>query len=710
VRERDLLLEIGVEELPTSMIDDIFGELEEKFSKAFHEARLSYQHLHVWGTPRRMVIYVEDLAETQAPLMSEIKGPPKKVGMADDGTLLAPALAFARAQGIEVNQLFVRETERGTYIFGRKEEPGKPTEEILPLLLPSIILALEFPRTMLWGEGEFRFVRPIRWIVALWGGREVRFSIAGVSSSSYSRGHRFFAPLPVVIPSASEYRSSLFSAKVVVDPKDRRRLIAQCLDREAQSLGGNWLRDEALLDEVNFLVECPEVVVGRFEPKYLVLPSQVLITVMKHHQKYFACVDAQGNLLPFFFVVLNRPKNDAEKIIHGNERVLRARLEDALFFFHEDRKKTLASRVELLRGVVFQEGLGTLWEKTNRLIELAEYLRKLLHLSEEECISLKRAALLAKADLVSEMVKEFPELQGYMGKTYALLEGEGEEVASAIEEMYFPLPGQENYPKTHLGRVLSLVDKMDTLVSSFALGRIPTGSLDPLGLRRTAQGIVDILINGGLHCPLLPWITYNLQLLEKQGFATYTSQVLENVKEFIFARLRSRLLGEGVHYSVINAVFATKNDDVYDAFRRIEFLDRLVRTRREFLLDVVTGFTRANNISRNFPHRGEVREELLQEEAERVLYQTMKEIQGTFCEKMRKREYEEALEMFSSLLPALNTFFDRVLVMCDEEALRENRLRLMKSIVEMWSEFADMSLLVLEDARGEVIGGLPGQR
>jgi len=695
---RDLLLEIGVEELPTSLIGTIFQELEEKSKKAFSEARIKYTHLWVWGTPRRMVVYVEGLEGKQAPLFTEIKGPAKKVGMADDGTWLPPALAFARSQGIDPAQLFVKETEKGVYIFGRKEEEGKPTIQILPHLLPELIASLEFPRTMLWGEGDFRFVRPIRWVVALFGEEEVRFPVAGVWASRQSFGHRFRSPLPVTIPSASLYHSSLQEAGVIVDPKERRRRIEECLEREASLLRGHWLRDEALIEEVTFLVEYPEAVTGRFDTRYLELPPQVLITVMKHHQKYFACVDDQGKLLPYFLVILNRSRDNAQKIIHGNERVLRARLEDALFFFKEDRKKTLAERVGLLEGIVFQEDLGTMREKTDRLVRISRYLARTFKLDEEETASLERAAFLSKADLVSEMVKEFPELQGYMGKVYALLDGEKEEVALAIEESYFPLPGKDNYPETLPGAVLALADKMDTLVSSFALGRVPSGSFDPLGLRRMAQGIVDILLHRRFYVNLSEWIRLNLELLEEQEFIQASSQIIDGVREFILNRFRFRLLAEGVNYSVINAVLATAVDDVYEAFGRIEFLDELLKKEKGFLSEVVTGFTRAKNISRNFSEMGEIRPELFREEAERELYEHLIKLRDEFTWRIRHGEYRQAVKSFAGLLPVLNTFFDKVLVMCEEEALRKNRLLLMREVVNMWEDFANLSLLVVEGA------------
>ncbi len=692
--KRDFLFEIGVEELPTSLIREIFTEVQDKFTEVLARFRIPYEEFRVLGTPRRIALYVRGMGLTQEPAVREIKGPAKKVGMDEEGNFLPPAFAFARSQGIALEDLFVRETEKGTYIFGRKFEPGKPTKEVLPEALSTFMNSLEFSRSMLWGEGNFRFVRPIRWLLALLGEEEIPLCVAGVRSSRLSRGHRFLSPSPVSVPQASQYEEILEEAKVIVDPLKRRARVIEALSRRSQEAGVYWLRDEELLEEVNFLVEYPDVLVGKFHEKYLALPPKLLITVMKHHQRYFAACDEEGNLKPFFFVVVNRPCDGAEKVIRGNERVLRARLEDALFFFEEDKKRKLADWVEDLRGVLFQEDLGSMYEKTERLVELVTYLGEVLKRSDAEIALLRRAAYLSKADLVSSMVREFPELQGYMGKVYALLSGEQEEVALAIEESYLPSP------ETVLGSILSLADKMDTIVSSFALGRIPTGSQDPLGLRRLGQGIVDILLLRGWYCPLPEWIAKNLDLLVNQGFTPRIESPEEEVQRFLLGRLRTTLLESGKHYSVIQAVFAACPDDLYDVAKRVEFLHKFFVEEREFLAEVATGFTRAYNISRNF-EGSEVRESLLVEEAEKNLYQGLKNVEGDIQGALAQGEYRKALELFRGLIPALNRFFDEVLVMCDDVRLRENRLSLMKRIVHLFASFANLSLIVVEEgARG----------
>lgn len=688
--KKDFLFEIGVEELPTSLVQEIFAEVEEKFAETLAKFRIPYEDFRVLGTPRRIALYVRGMGTTQEPVVQEIKGPAKKIGMDEQGNLLPPALAFAKAQGIALQDLYVRETEKGTYIFGRKFEPGKPVKEVLPEALSSFVASLEFSRSMLWGEGDFRFVRPIRWLVALLGDEEIPLRIAGVSASRMSFGHRFLSPSWLSVPCAAAYEEVLEKAWVIVDPVKRRNRIIEVLSQRARETGVHWLRDEELLEEVNFLVEYPDVLVGRFSERYLALPSKLLITVMKHHQRYFAACDDEGNLKPLFFVVVNRPRDGAEKIVRGNERVLRARLEDALFFFEEDKKQRLADWVEHLRGVLFQEDLGSMYEKTERLVELVTYLGEVLKRSEAEIALLRRAAFLSKADLVSSMVREFPELQGYMGRIYALLSGEEEEVALAIEESYLPVP------ETTLGSILSLADKMDTIVSSFSLGRIPTGSQDPLGLRRLGQSIIDTLLLRGWYCSLSEWITKNLNLLLAQGFAPRIENPKEEVIRFLFGRLRSFLLESGKHYSIIQAVFAAKPDDIYEAAQRVEFLHELFMKEREFLAAVVTGFTRAYNISRDFEGE-EVRKELLVEEAERALYEELQKREEGIRGALLQGEYRKALEFFWGIIPLLNRFFDEVLVMCEDSLLRRNRLGLMKRIVNLFASFANLSLVVIEE-------------
>jgi len=697
IENKDFLLEIGVEELPSTLISAIYEETQTKFTNALNESRLHYNTISVIGTPRRITLLVKGLHIVQEPLIIEAKGPAAKVGFSREGQMLPPALAFARSQGIDPSDLYVKETERGSYVFGKKVRAGQPTIEVLTHLCPDVLRSLNFSRSMLWGEGEYRFVRPIRWIVALFGEAEITFSWAGMTASRMTWGHRFFSTGPQELKNAGEYITVLENRKVIVDPRQRRAMIEESLDREAKKIGGHWLKDEDLINEVTFLVEYPDAALGQFHEKYLQLPPCVLTTVMKHHQKYFACVDDQVKLLPYFLVVLNRPAIGSEKIVHGNERVLRARLEDAFFFFNEDQQKKLEQRTESLKGIVFQEGLGTMWEKTLRLIYLVDRLGACFPGNEDKRPSLQRAALLAKTDLTSEMVKELPELQGHMGKVYALLNGESEEVATAIEDQYLPSPGQENYPETFTGSILSLADKMDNIVSSFSLGRIPTGSTDPLGLKRQAQGIINIILNRGWYSNLREWISWNTKILEEQGFVQPDRSVIESVIQFIFSRFRYYLLESGYNYSVINAVLNGAVDDIYDVYLRINAIQKLFTENQGFFEEIITGYNRANNITRNYNGLPPVNAELFQEDIEKQLYDVLLKVEKDFYPATKRGDYLQASEIFSLLLPTLHTFFDKVLVMTDSEPVRNNRLSLLKKVVGLWSHVADLSQIVIQE-------------
>lgn len=689
-----LLVEVGMEELPSSLKEEIFKKFEEVFLDVLKSEQIVFSEHRILGTPRRIAVLFKGVEEFQRKQVIEVKGPPKKVALSPQGEWLKPALLFAKAQGVETSSLIIKEAERGTYVFARKEIPGKAVKGILPKVLKKILSSLQFSRSMRWGEGNLAFVRPIRWLVALLDDEEIIFDFAGITSSRFSRGHRFLYPEKLAIPDAASYLDTLRKAFVIVDPQERRTKIEELLTSCARKEEIFWLKDETLLEEVNFLVEYPGVGVGHFEEKYLALPPKVLITVMKHHQRYFACTDEKGNLSPHFMVVLNRPADKSEIIIKGNERVLKARLEDALFFFNEDRKSSLSEKVDKLKGIVFQESLGTMWEKTQRLIQLSKYLGQKLHVSEEKIELLERAALLAKADLACEMVKEFPELQGYMGRVYAQEDGEAEEVALAIEEQYFS-PSEGNYPKTLTGSVLSLVDRMDTIVSSFALDRIPSGSEDPLGLRRLAQGLIGVIINKSWFLSARELIRENLYLIAKQGFVPFDEIVVEKVLNFLMTRLRNLLLEQGVNYSIINAVLSVPIDDIYEIYLRISTLQKLWENKKNILEAVLTGFTRAYNISKNFDRKEEVDEQLLKEEIEKELYRALSLFEKDFEKSLKEGNYQKMFEDFYSLVPILDRFFEKVLVMVPEEAIRKNRLALMKRIVLLWYKFADLSQVVI---------------
>jgi len=691
------LLEIGVEELPTSMVRSIFQQMEQAFTAALENERIEHEGVEVTGTPRRIVVLVYGAGYFQEPRISEIKGPAKKAGVAENGEFLQPALAFARSQGIDPGNLYVSETDKGWYVFGKKSEPGKPLRNLLPSLLPQIVTSLSFSRSMTWGKGDFRFVRPIRWVLSLLGNQVVPFYLCGIEAGRTSRGHRFLSSGELQVASVEAYLPLMEEAGVVVSAHKRRSYIEKALEREARRSGAHWLRDENLIEEVTFLVEFPDAARGRFDRMFLELPSRVLTTVMKHHQKYFALVDDTGELLPDFLVVLNRPVEGAEKVVRGNERVLRARLEDARFFYTEDRKKNLSERIDDLKGIMYQENLGTMWEKTLRLQNICAYLGKNLHFSPERMEFLDTAAHLAKTDLTCELVKEFPELKGYMGREYLAEEGEAEEVCIALEDQYLPAPGGKQYPETQVGCVLSLADKMDHIVSSFALGRIPSGSVDPLGLRRQAHAMVALLLERRWYISLGEFSRKNLELLSLQGFLSPETDVADTVVEFIVSRFRTYLQEAGFHYSLVNSVLHTGIDDITEAYLRIAFLQELYDKQRDLLISIFTAFTRANNISKSQSGESKIQDEYLKEPAEKELAAKITRFERDFLRALGGGDFQRALESFEPVIPALNRFFDDVLIMCPDEVLKENRLSMMKKIVDVWRKFADLSLVVVPE-------------
>ncbi|MGC1402372.1 MAG: glycine--tRNA ligase subunit beta, partial [Thermodesulfobacteriota bacterium] len=489
--ELNLLLEIGTEEIPARFIPGALQSLKLLTQERLNQSRLPWREMKTMGTPRRLAIFVYGLPLSQPDKTESIIGPPKTAAFSEDGTPTKVALGFAKAKGVTVDELELIETPMGVYLGLRKTIPGFPTQDVLSELLPQIILDLPFPKFMRWGSSSIRFARPIHWIVALLGGQVVPFSLDGIVSGNQSRGHRFMAPQAIILEGVEDYLSKLRQASVIVDPRDREEILQKQIETLAERAKGKVLIDAELLQEIIFLVEFPESVSGGFDPDFLNLPPEVLITSMKEHQRYFPMVGDQGRLLPRFIAVNNTRVNDTPRVIRGHEKVLRARLSDARFFFQEDLKKSLSQKVENLKGVVFHSRLGTSYEKVERVVALAAHLSRKLAPEKEEIV--RRSAWLCKADLTSLMVGEFPTLQGVMGREYALRSGENEEVAQGIYEHYLPVSADGARPQTSTGALVGLADRLDTLVGFFGLGQIPTGSADPYALRRQAQAVILII-------------------------------------------------------------------------------------------------------------------------------------------------------------------------------------------------------------------------
>lgn len=692
----DLLLEVGVEEVPARFLPPALAQLEEKAVQMLQGARLSYAEVSALGTPRRLVLSARGLPPRQAGQTVKVRGPAYRVAFDEAGRPTRAALGFAAAQGVTVDQLTVEETPGGEYVFVRRWEEGLPTGEVLAALLPELLAQLEFPRTMRWGRGEHRFVRPVRWIVALLDDQVVPFSFAGVGSGRLSRGHRALAPGPLEIKEAAQYPGTLRAAGVVADPRERRRRVQEQVEAAAREAGGYALADEELLEEVTFLLEHPTAVAGRFDPDFLSLPPRVVITVLRHHQKFFAVAKGEGSeqsLLPVFVGVRDGDARGLEGVKEGYERVVRARLADARFFYAEDLKVSLERWGRALEGMGFLEDLGNLAQKTERVEILAGFLAYAFGLDDRLTRVCRRAARLCKADRATYMVRELPELEGIMGSEYALRSGEEPAVAEAIREHYLPRFAQDELPSSLAGMVVSLADRLDTLVGAFACGLEPTGSQDPYGLRRAAYGLVRILWAAGLRLSL-GWAIEEAQAAyarvlgrEEMAKGPRAEEVKETLLEFLRARVRNLFGEQGIRADFIEAVLVGA-DDVADAWARARALQE-VKDLPEFT-DALAAFRRVATLAER-AEEDTVDAALFREAAEREMWEAYLTAEPAARAYARQKEWRQFLAAVATLRPYVDRFLDRVLVMAPEEYLRRNRLALLRRLSELFRLVGDLS-------------------
>jgi glycyl-tRNA synthetase beta chain len=681
---KELLFEIGMEEIPSAYLPPALEDLKAAASRLLAEQRLAFTAIRTLGTPRRLVLVVDGLAERQADARREVVGPPKAAAFDAEGKPTRAAEGFARAQGVAVEALQVRALERGEYLLAVQEERGARTAEVLAGLLPKLLSALSFPKFMRWGEGTFRFVRPIRWLLALYDGRVVPFEVDGLKPGGKTYGHRFLAPRGVRVRSFQEYLESLEERFVVVDPDRRRELVRTQAAEAAAAVKGRPVLDAALVETVADLVEFPTAVCGAFKPEYLELPREVIVTPMQKHQRYFPVVDAAGNLLPHFVAVSNMRAKDMGLILQGNERVLRARLNDAEFFFREDRKRPLAERLPELRQIIFQEKLGSVADKVQRLQRLAGWLAAQVDPAARP--SAERAALLCKADLPTAMVKEFPNLQGIMGREYARLSGEAPDVCQAIEEHYLPRFAGDRLPATGAGATVALADRLDSIVGCFGIGLVPTGSEDPYGLRRAALGAVQIVLQRGWHLPLDEAVA-----CAQAGFGDSGSKadaVRQAVLEFLRGRTQAVLAERGMSGDVIESVLSAGSNDIADVARRADALG-VLRREADFV-ELATAFRRVVGIiPRGFDRPVETNR--LVEAAERALYAQAVELKGEVERLVVARDYLGALRRIAGLRPVVDMFFEEVLVIGPDEGLTQNRFALLKTVGSLFARIADFT-------------------
>lgn len=683
---KDLLLEIGTEEVPAHFMSGILAQLKEKATAKFQEMRLDFDEVTSLGTPRRTALLVKNLAETQQGASSEYKGPSTAIAFDKDGNPTKAAIGFARGKKVDVADLVVKDG----YVYAVSSEEGKQTVELLPTLLKELVEGLNFPKNMRWGDLDFRFVRPLRWLVALYDEEVIDFTVANVTSGRVSRGHRFLSEGDFTINKASDYEQACKDAFIIVDQEKRRDIIKAQIEEIAKAHNGHAEITEDLLEEVIYLVEYPTALCGTFEDKYLKLPKEAVMTPMRDHQRYFPVLDDNNNLLPLFITVRNGGDYCLDKVQHGNERVLRARLADAQFFFDEDRKHSLYDYVEKLKTVVFQEGLGTIYDKANRLAELSAFIGEKVNATEDEIKTTKRAAILAKADLVSAMVCEFTELQGIMGREYALLDGEGQEVATAIYEHYMPRFAGDAEPASVAGRLVSLADKMDNIVATFSRGLVPTGSQDPFALRRQALGIVHTIIEANYTISISEIADKAMDLLNITD-SEKRAEIQKNVAEFFTLRLKNVLSDNDVRYDIIDAVLENA-DEVAGTYAKACVTAQEIASG--VLNDAIQAFVRVGNISKK-AENNVINEALFTLDEEKALYNIYVAVAKDVETALNNKDYKTAIDKMQELTAPINNFFDNVMVMDKDEQIKNNRLALLKNIDTLIKSIADFGKIVL---------------
>lgn len=680
---KDLLFEIGAEEIPAGFMPNILGQLKQLAETKLNDAHLSFESIATYGTPRRLALIVKGLADTSAEISERHKGPSASIAYDADGNATKAAIGFARGKGLDVADLVVEDG----YIYAETKTAGVPAKDIVTDMLPQLITGLNFPKSMHWGNLDAKFVRPVRWLVALLDEEVIPVEFATVKSGNVTRGHRFLGADEITIKNAASYVDTLKENFVMVDQDARRELISKQLHDMAASKNASIVWDDDLLEEINYLVEWPTALCGGFEESYLTLPDAAIITPMKDHQRYFPLVDQDGKLLPMFLTVRNGSDHSIEVVQAGNERVLRARLDDAKFFFNEDRKKPLIDRQDGLTKIVFQEGLGNLADKTERLLKLGRVFGEECGLHEDTAVVLERATELAKTDLTTGMVTEFTELQGVMGKEYALLDGESPEVAEAIFEQYLPRFAGDVLPQTEAGKVLSIIDKVDNIVATFSRGLIPTGSQDPYALRRQTIGILNILLGSEWNISLRPIFKASMELLNVP--AEKQEELLGQVEEFFTLRLKNIFLDREVPHHVIDLLLSNNELSVADAEGLV---NALLANRIDENVELVQAYTRMYNLVKDVEYTG-VNSDLLKEDAEKELFEAASKASEASSAAWEAGDYDAVVAVPATLVPAINKFFEDVMVMDKDEAIKANRLQLVRLAYSVMAIIGDISSL-----------------
>lgn len=682
-----LLLEIGVEELPSRFGQTTLDQIENNLSKLLKEERVNFDNIDKYATPRRLTFVIKNLADKASDLEEEVKGPAKKIAVDEEGNFTKPALGFMKSKGLDPENVYFKQVGNAEYLFGTIKQSGKETAEILKNIIPTAIKNVTFPKAMRWGGKNMRFARPIRWMVALLNDNVLDVNLEGIKASNVTKGHRFLGEREFEVNSVEDYFEKLEKNYIILDQHKRKSMIKEQAIEVANSLGGEVELDDDLLEEITFLVEYPTAFYGEFEEDYVKLPKEVVTTPMKEHQRYFP-VSKDGKLLPYFIAVRNGDSHRIDIVKAGNEKVLKARLADALFFYKEDTKKPLESFVDKLQTVVFQAKLGTVYDKSLRIDKLSQTILNELNMSES-AKNTQRAAKLCKADLVTNMVFEFTELQGIMGRDYAKVGGENEEVCQAIFEHYLPRYAGDILPQTNAGIALSIADKLDSIAGFFAIGIKPSGSQDPYALRRQALGILSILLDKKLSVNLNNLI--NAALDNYSNLEFNKEEVASQIVEFFVERVKNLFKDLGIRYDVIDAVLNNNLNDISDIHTRALELNRWLQ--KDELVEMLTAFNRVSTLAQKAT-TDIVKEELLKEDAEIKLYNGFKEIKLNVESLLVDKKYNEALDAFATLRPLVDNLFDNVMVMDKDESVKENRLGLLKQIYSTMLTICDLSKIV----------------
>ncbi len=687
---KELLFEIGTEEIPAEFLPKTLKDMEEIIRKEFAGLRIAHGEIKTLATPRRLVLFVHNVASRQEDQVIEKVGPAKKAAFDDKGNPTPAALGFARGQGLDIAELKTVTTEKGEYLLARKKTKGGETKDLLPAILTRFITTIPFPKSMRWMNLDIRFVRPIHWIVALFGSEIVPFKVENITSSDRTHGHRFMHPRPFKVRSIKDYLAKTRKAFVIVDPEERKKIILEEAEQAAAGVGGKILRDDELLEEVTFLVEYPSAVVGNFEEDYLKLPKDVLTATMMDHQRYFPVIDGAGKLLPHFVTINNTIARDPSVVTRGNEKVIRARLADAKFFFEADQKVPLDQHFEKLRKVVFHSMLGTSYDKVMRFRELAAYITK--RVNPVLMNTVDRVSLLAKADIETQMIYEFPELQGIMGREYALIQGENPVVAKAVYEHYLPTQAGGELPETDEGAIVSIADKIDSIVGFFGVNQMPTGTADPYGLRRQALGILNIILHKRYRLDLPDLIDRSMAILGDK-LRRPPAETKKDVLDFFRARLENQLISQGHPYDVVDAVLTLGISDIGKTMVKIGALED-IKGHPDFQ-PLAIAFKRVVNILKGF-NNGSVDPTLFETDVERDLYEAWMELEAKIEDFLERGEYREAMAHLVQFRKPVDSFFEGVLVMAKDEKVRFNRLSLLERIARLFYRVADFSKIVTE--------------